>query len=489
MSLFEMTVSGGVLILVITVIRALAINRLPKRTFLILWGVALLRLLIPFSLPFQLNIFAMAERASATESVPAVTERNNTVILAAKQAAIAAKQTALAAGDAPSQEVSLWHILWLAGVAAALLFFVIAYIRHLCAFRAAGPVENGFTRDWRSSHRLRRPIAVRESGGITAPLTYGVFRPVILVPAGIDWEDVGTLSYVFAHEYTHIRRFDALLRLLLITALCVHWFNPLVWVMVILALRDMELSCDEAVVRRFGLENRRAYALALLTVEETRRRFHAFASGFGGSAAEERIRAVMGAKKPTAPRRAVSVLLVLCACAVFCTPAAEAEEDPGLQETPGLVTISLEERRQEYRSWWSGSFLFYVAEGDFIKVEITGKGGETVGLFIHLKDSDEATGGWFPLDGQTRELWVKAPESGYYHMATFPYRTDYDEYYAHIETDHAAYHPNGEPTGKRYRGGEHTVDITIRPSAPFVQVHANSGNAVSHSSFELARSD
>ena len=473
MSLFEMTVSGGVLILVITVIRALAINRLPKRTFLILWGVALLRLLIPFSLPFQLNIFAMAERASATESVPTVTERNNTVILTAKQAAIAAQQTALAAGDAPSQEVSVWRILWLAGMAAALLFFVTAYIRHLCAFRAAGPVENSFTRDWRSSHRLRRPIAVRESGGITAPLTYGVFRPVILVPAGIDWEDVGTLNYVFAHEYTHIRRFDALLRLLLITALCVHWFNPLVWVMVILALRDIELSCDEAVVRRFGLENRWAYALALLTVEETRQRFHAFASGFGGSAAEERIRAVMGAKKPTAPRRAVSVLLVLCACAVFCTPAAEAEEDPGLQETPGLVTISLEERWQEYRSWSGDSRLCSTGAGNFLKIQVTGKGGETVGFFVHASDSDEARGAWIPLDGQVHEFWIQVPENGTYWLAEFPDRDDYSDYYAYTKFRCFIYSANGEPSQEPCRdGGNHTgwhsseTIITGRTTAP-----------------------
>ena len=485
MSLFEMTVSGGILILVITVIRALAMSRLPKQTFLILWGVALLRLLIPFSVPVSLSLPSPGGQAAVA---PTVTEANKGVILAAKQAAFAAKQAVQAAQDAPSQDVSVWRILWLAGMTAALLFFVIAYIRHLRTFRTAGPAENSFIRDWLAGHPLRRFVAVRESGSITAPLTYGVFRPVILVPVGIDWEDAGTLNYVFAHEYTHIRRFDALLRLLLITALCVHWFNPLVWVMVVLALWDIELSCDEAVVRRFGLENRRAYALALLTMEETRRRFNAFASGFSRSAAEERIRAVMMTKKRTVWQKIASVLLAVCACAAFCTPAAEAE-DTGLKETPGLVTISLEERRQDCRTWRNDPFLFYVAEGDFIKVEITGKGGETVGFFIHLKDSDEATGGWFALDGQPRELWVKAPESGYYHMATFPYRTDYDEYYAHIETDHAAYHPNGEPIGERYRGGRHTVDITIRPSATFVQVNANHASAVGHSNFELARSD
>ena len=481
MSLFEMTVSGGGLILIITVIRALAMNRLPKRTFLVLWGVALLRLLIPFSVPFKLSIFSMAARASAMESAPTVTEMNNTVIYAAKQSARAVQ-------DAPSQDVPVWHILWLAGMIAALLFFMIAYIRHLRAFRAAGPVENSFTQDWLAGHPLRRPVAVRESGSIAAPLTYGIFRPVILMPVGIDWEDAGTLNCVFTHEYVHIRRFDALLRLALTAALCVHWFNPLVWVMYLLALRDIELSCDEAVVRQFGLENRRAYALALLAMEETRQHLSAFVSGFSGNAAQERIRAIMKAKKHTARQKLASVLLAVCACAVFCTPAAEAE-DTGLRETPGLVTISLEERRQDCRGWWSGSYLCPTAlDGNFIKLQITGKGGETVGFFIHTSDSDEARGAWIPLDGQVYELWIEVPESRIYYLATFPERDDYGEYYAYIQTRYSVYFADGKPISEHRRGpynGWHTEEVSIHATAPFVQANASRCGTADHPGFEL----
>lgn len=484
MSLFEMTVAGGSLILIITVIRALAINRLPKRTFLILWGVALLRLLIPVSVPFKLSIFSMAARASAMEDAPVVAERNKGVILAAKQAALTVQ-------DAPSQDVSVWHILWLAGMTAALLFFGIAYIRHLRAFRAAVPVENSFTRAWLAGHPLRRPVAVRESDSIAAPLTYGIFRPVILMPVGVDWEDAGTLNCVFTHEYVHIRRFDALLRLALTAALCVHWLNPLVWVMYLLALRDIELSCDEAVVRQFGLENRRAYALALLAMEETRRHFNAFVSGFSKNASEERIRAIMKAKKPTARCRAVSVFLVACACASFCISVAAAE-DPGLRETPGLVTISLEERRQDCRGWRSGRYLCPTLEGSFIKLQITGKGGETVGMFLHTEESDEARGAWIPLDGKIYELWFQVPEGGVYHLATFPERDDYDEYYAYIQTRYSVYFANGEPISEHRRDlydGWHTEEVSINVTAPFVQQNASHASAVGHSNFELALSD
>lgn len=454
MSLFEMTVSGGILILIITFIRVFAINRLTKRTFLILWGVALLRLLTPFSVSFKLSILAMVERTSVIKRAPAVSEMNKAVIHAAKQAARAAP-------NVPGQDFSVWRSLWLAGMIATLLFFVIAYIRHLRVFRSAVPVENSFIRDWLASHPLRRSVAIKEIGNITAPLTYGIFRPVILIPVGIDWEDTTTLNYAFAHEYTHIRRFDALLRLLLMTALCVHWFNPLVWVMVILALRDIELSCDESVIRELGLENRRAYALALLTMEETRQRFNAFVSGFSKNAAEERIRAIMTAKRPTIRRSAASVLLVVCACAFFCTSAARAEA--GLQETPGLVTISLKEQQQEQRGWSGGAgLLCNLQEGDFLKLQITGKGGETVGFFVHINDSDEAIGAWVPLDGYTYDLWIEAPESGTYFLTEFPARDCYDSYYAYIQTRHSVYYADGGLIGEH--DGWHTTEITITPS-------------------------
>ncbi|MDE6590888.1 MAG: M56 family metallopeptidase, partial [Oscillospiraceae bacterium] len=386
------------------------------------------------------------------KSASAVTEMNNTVIHNAKQAAHAAQ-------TAPSQDISAWRVLWLAVMTTSLLYFVIAYIRHLRAFQAAVPVENSFTRAWLAGHPLRRPIAIRESGSITAPLTYGIFRPVILVPVGIDWGDAETLNYVFTHEYIHIRQFDAFLRLVLSAVLCVHWFNPFVWVMVILALRDIELSCDEAVIQELGLENRRAYALALLTVEETRQHFNVFVSGFSKNAAGERIQAIMKMKKPTIRRRAVSVLLVVCASGFFCTSAGRAET--GLQETPGLVSISLEEQRQERQTWIGGAGLLCdLQEGDFLKLQITGKGGETVGFFVHTKDSDEARGGWIPLDENTYDLWIEVPESGTYFLTECPIRDNCDNYYADIKTCSSTYCASGELISEHLYGGRATITIT-----------------------------
>ena len=452
MTLLEMTLSGSLMILIITVVRAVAIDRLPKRVFPALWGVTLLRLLIPFSVPVFFSLPSPAGYAAVLEGAPSVAEQNKEVIRAARQAARAAEA-------APSRDIPVWQLLWLAGVSAALLFFVIAYIRHLRRFRDAVPVETGFTREWLASHPLRRPVAVRESGSVTTPLTYGIFRPVVLMPAGTDWENAATLSYVFAHEYTHIRRFDALLRLVLTAALCVHWFNPLVWVMYLLALRDIELSCDEAVVRQFGLENRRAYALALLKMEETRLRFSAFASGFSRNAAWERIRAIMKTKKTTARQKFASVLLAVCVCALFCTSAAAAEPT-GLRETPDLIRADREEMLV-LTSWrgeekWTPPLLSHssgrlarLREGDFIKLEITGKGGVTLAFLLYCESVDELKGQMLTLGDGRLELWLQAPADGEYYLWVVSDSDDWSDYYTYT-VNYTMYTAGGERMTNRW---------------------------------------
>ena len=335
MTLLEMTFSGGLMILLITVIRALTIDRLPKQTFLVLWGAALLRLLAPFSMPDQFGLFSLLERGAYAVNAPAAVTHNKELANTARQSAGSVQGV--------SGSISPWTALWLLGLGLSIFFFIAAYVRHFRRFRSARAVDNAFVGGWLASHPLRRAISVRESSNVTAPLTYGILRPVILLPTGLDWEDTATLNYAFTHEYTHIRRFDALLRLLLMAALCVHWFNPLVWVMYILALRDIELSCDEAVVRRFGFESRRAYALALLKMEETRQRFNVFVSSFSKNAAEERVRAILKCRRTSARRIVASVLVTVCVLCVCCVTSAGAAGYDTLAESPGMICTPVEE--------------------------------------------------------------------------------------------------------------------------------------------------
>ena len=267
MSLLQMSVTGGVMILAITVLRALAMNHVPKKTFLALWGAALLRLVLPVSLSSTLSIYSLLGQKTALNvvDVPAAA----TPALLPGQAVTALPQI----DAAPVQTISVWSIVWIAGVVLCAAFFAAVYWKCCREFRMSFPVDNDASRQWLQTHPLRRGICIRQSDQISSPLTFGVLHPVILMPKKTDWNDETALQYVLEHEFVHIRRFDTVSKLLLIAAACVHWFNPLVWVMYVLANRDMELSCDESVVRRFGSDARASYANILISMEETRSGF------------------------------------------------------------------------------------------------------------------------------------------------------------------------------------------------------------------------
>ncbi len=125
-----------------------------------------------------------------------------------------------------------------------------------------------------------------------------------------------------AHEYVHIRRFDSITKLVLIAALCVHWFNPFVWVMYVLANRDIELSCDEAVVRLFGETTKAAYARVLISMEETRSGLNPLCNNFSKNAIEERVTAIMKIKKSSIFSLVLASALVVCVTTAFATSAA-----------------------------------------------------------------------------------------------------------------------------------------------------------------------
>lgn len=303
MNLLTMSAAGGMIILTAVVIRALAINRLPKSAFLALWVVAAARLLIPISIPSPLSAWtplaglgssagAGRTTAAAQLSVGAFAQNQ-----AGAGAAWSGDGTAAAHASAQADALPVWFWIWLAGACACALFFTMAYMRSMRVFRESLPVENETVAVWLAQHRLLRSVKVLCSARVSSPLTYGVLRPVLLLPGAMKDAPGEQLRYVLMHEWMHIRRFDALGKLVLAAALCAHWFNPLVWVMWVLCNRDIELSCDERVVKACGGDARRAYALTLICMEERKGAMHPLCSSFSRNAIEERITAIMKTKK------------------------------------------------------------------------------------------------------------------------------------------------------------------------------------------------
>ena len=313
MSLFQMSVAGGVLILFIVVIRALAIHRLPKTTFLALWMIAALRLLLPLSIPMPFKIHIDLDVFS--DVVPKLPSGNIGFPLPG-EGRPAYDTGAIVPGPA-AERISVFVILWLVGVLLLALYFSISYLRSMRKFRMSVPDNTPYIREWLNAHQIVRPIEVRSSDLISSPLTYGILHPVILLPKKLDRNDQAALKYVLTHEYVHIRRFDAITKILFAAVLCIHWFNPFVWVMYVLANRDMELSCDAWVIRMMGAKNRSSYALMLIKMEEKRSGMSALYSHFGKNAISERIEAIMKFKKTSIWACILALALIAGATTAF----------------------------------------------------------------------------------------------------------------------------------------------------------------------------
>lgn len=315
MSLFQMSVAGGVLILLIVVIRALAIHRLPKTTFLALWMIAALRLLLPFSIPLPFNIHIGLDIFSdVVQELP-----SGNIASTLPGDSPPSYDIGTAVPSPATEHISTFEILWLVGVLLLALYFFISYFRSMRKFRMSIPDNTPYIQNWLAAHQISRPLAVRSSDLISSPLTYGILRPVILLPKKLDRNDPVALKYVLTHEYVHIRRFDAITKILFAAVLCIHWFNPFVWVMYVLANRDIELSCDAWVIRMMGEKKRSSYALMLIKMEERRNGMSALCSHFGKNAISERIEAIMKFKKTSILACAFALVLVVGATTAFAT--------------------------------------------------------------------------------------------------------------------------------------------------------------------------
>lgn len=363
MSLVQMSLSAALMIVAIIILRALTIERFPKKTFLVLWWIALLRLLIPFSIPSVMSIYSWISPdvpKAVHQEVQEITESQSTsepvlkipseilqnaspqedavsVVPEQTRSEVVENSTQFEMTPIPDTDIEyvevkpsksfseiffdMLPVIWGIGIGVIAAFFGINYWKGVREFRMSLPVENEFVNEWLSSHQLRRNITIHQYDCIHTPLTYGIFRPVILLPKESLEQSLSTLNFILTHEWVHIRRFDCVTKILLTAALCIHWMNPLVWVMYLLFNRDIELSCDETVLHLLGRNRRSDYALALIDMEEQKGGFASFASGFGRNAIEERIRAIMKMKKASLITILAAVVVVACVSILFATSA------------------------------------------------------------------------------------------------------------------------------------------------------------------------
>lgn len=328
-TLLSMTISASVVIATILVIRSLFIHRLPKRLFVILWTVAALRMLVPFS-------FCVNKPNQNTQPQIAIIRE---LTLSGSDAA------ASEAGGTADHAPPIIEIVWAGGVVISLGIITALHLRSRRELSAALPLNDSEINSRISAQRLRRRITVKVSDRVTSPLTYGVIDPVIILPKALP-ADSEEMRFVLAHELVHIRRFDALLKMMLTAAACVHWFNPLAWAMLSLANRDIELSCDEAVLKQLGCR-REDYAMALIRLEE--RRSIPVGTAFGRNAVRERIEAIMKYKKNTI----AGIIVSACLIAGTTTAFAAVNYDKPVQEADSTAPAVSDTNTDVDVEWWT----------------------------------------------------------------------------------------------------------------------------------------
>lgn len=328
MNIIQMSLDASILLFGVMLIRLLFVNKLPKLTFLILWGIVALKLIIPYSFysrldfrPMLQNLFSNITNTEGSGNIQDAIQVSQTQNTLYNHFLLAIKS-------------DLVLSIWLIGVITISLFFIVSYIRSYKEFQTAIPLKNNsYLNEWLRDHKLKRIIQISVSDRITTPLTYKLFKPVIIFPKSTDWNDEKSIQFVLAHEYVHIKRMDVLWKVILAIILALHWFNPLVWIMYYIVNRDIELSCDEKVIRQFGDEAKSEYALSLVNMAEKSHKMIPLFNNFSKNGIEERIVSIMKLKKTTIFGVAFASALVVGGITIFATtgPALEATKEESNQ--------------------------------------------------------------------------------------------------------------------------------------------------------------
>ena len=339
LKLVNLSISASWLILAVLVLRVV-LKKAPKWVMPLLWGVVALRLVCLFSIESALSLIPSAE------TIPSeiVTETREPVLYEQATLDIATNPTLPSAAEVPvgvsrqqaQVDFNIYSVLWLAGMAALLVHALVS----------AGKLKR----------KLATAILLRdniyESEFVDSPFVFGVVKPNIYLPMHMD---EGTAAYVIAHEHAHLARRDHWWKVLGYLVLALHWFNPLVWVAYILFCRDIELACDEKVVRGLDGAARADYSQALLSCAAPKRAVAACPLAFGEGNIKTRVKSALHYKKPAFWVAAAAVLAVVIVAVCFLTnPRSDIDAETLLGTSSGKITrvsVAMEETSsgEEYR--------------------------------------------------------------------------------------------------------------------------------------------
>lgn len=303
LKIVNMSISASWIVITVLVLR-LCLKKAPKWVNVLLWGIVAVRMIFPFSIESALSLIPSAETISPT-IIMAQTPTVQTGVPALNRVINPALGGSLAsAPGASANPLQIWIpvmiVAWIVGVAALLLYSAAGY--------------------WRLRRKVSEAVILRDniyqSENVCSPFVLGIIKPKIYLPYNMDSRD---MNHVVAHEQVHIRRKDHWWKPLGFLLLTVHWFNPLMWFSHVLLCRDIELACDEKVIKEMGSEQRADYTKALVSCSVNHRMIAACPLAFGEVGVKERVKSVMNYKKPAFWIVMLAVIACMVVAACFLT--------------------------------------------------------------------------------------------------------------------------------------------------------------------------
>ncbi len=324
----NMSITASYLIIAVLVARLL-LKKAPKRICCFLWLLVGIRLVVPVSIESVFSLIPsnrVVEREIMYAAKPEISSGISSVDTVMNQYLQTYYAPEKLTSVNPLQVVAMFaSMIWVLGILALLCYFVISWIRLSNKVKTAVPT-------------MVDGIKIYRSDMIESPFLFGVIRPRIYVPFSVETQD---LSYVAHHEEAHRKRRDYLIKPIAFLILTLYWFNLMIWVAYIFLCRDIELACDEVVVREFGAECKREYSKALLSCAANRKTICACPVAFGEVGVKARVKNVLNYKKPTF--WAILLMIVICIVVPVCFMTQKKEEEVALTDISGRYLMVYEE--------------------------------------------------------------------------------------------------------------------------------------------------
>ncbi len=373
LKIVNMSISASWLVLAVLLLR-LVLKKAPKWVSILLWGFVAVRLICPFSFESMLSLIPSAETISPEIMMDPTPEVHIGIsVLNSMINPVISQSFTPNPGDS-ANPLQVWipiaAVMWLAGLVAMLVYTAVSYLL------------------------LRRTVAtavllkgnIFQSEHVDSPFVLGISKPKIYLPFQMDGQNP---EHVIAHEQAHIHRKDHWWKPIGFLLLALHWFNPLMWLGYILLCRDIELACDEKVIKQMNNENRADYMQALVACSVSRRRIAACPLAFGEVGVKARVKSVLHYKKPAFWLVAAAIVLCIAAAVCFLT-------DPPVSTMDALPLIHSHSYTVTEIIYQSGNLT--ASETEYPPFSIT----KDMELEIKIDSPQVSDSGWISL-GQLSE--------------------------------------------------------------------------------------